>query len=94
MDKILSKKYKLEEYYKLLNKWLSIKINCKEISEYFKIRKMYKTAIYGLGELGKRLYDDLINNKSIDIKYFIDNTKTMEYRGVDVFNPDGGGKNA
>lgn len=62
---------KFKSYYNILNQWLLIKQEGKNIEQYF-IDNNYSTiAIYGMGELGERLCKDLYKS-SIKIKYAID----------------------
>lgn len=73
-DKI--QKFKL--YYELLSEWLYIK-NLKNdnisIENYLNKKGIKKIAIYGFGELGKRLYEDL-KNSSVTVEYVIDKNIT------------------
>jgi len=84
--KTVEKSGKLEarykNYYDVTNQWLRHKNEKKSIREYF-INNNYDTiAIYGMGELGNRLYEEL---KSTDIKvaYFIDKNAEEIYYGLD-----------
>lgn len=54
-----------KEYYSILNQWLIIKQDGINLSSYFHEHNMKKIAIYGMGELGARLYDEL---KDTDIE--------------------------
>ena len=78
---LLSKKVnKFKCYYNTLNEWMIQKNNNMKLEEYF-IRMGYQTiAIYGWGELGKRLYED-IKHSSINVKYVID-------RAIGVINSE------
>lgn len=62
---------KFKGYYNILNEWLSIKLRGDSLSVYFEQKNIKVIAIYGMGELGKRLYEELINSDVI-IKYAID----------------------
>lgn len=62
---------KFKSYYDILNVWLDIKQKGGSLEKYF-IDNGYKTiAIYGMGELGSRLYEEL-RGTSVDVKYAID----------------------
>lgn len=52
-------------------KWLEIKQMGHSLTEYFQQRNIYKIAIYGMGALGCRLYDEL-ENSDVAIEYLID----------------------
>ena len=48
----------------------------------------YKTvAIYGMKELGERLYDEL-KDSDVAVKYFIDKNAGELYADVDILTPD------
>lgn len=84
--------YKFKGYYSLLNQWLSIKQSGRGLEEYF-IANGYKTiAIYGMGELGLRLYEELKNSKEVEIKYAVDQgaalCEELEILGLDDSLPE------
>lgn len=89
----LSKKVKQEEknvdkfkgYYNVLNKWLSLKQEGKSPEEYFLNNGYKKIAIYGMGELGNRLYDEL-KNSGVEVKYAIDKNIADTYSGLKVLD--------
>lgn len=87
--KIVSKKdekvNKFKDYYNLLNRWLIVKHEGKSLEQYF-IDNGYKTiAIYGMGELGNRLYEEL-KNTNITIKYAIDKEAGSTYSELEIIN--------
>ena len=43
--------------FKILNKWLNLNHDGKSLQKYFDDNYIKTVAIYGMGELGKRLYD-------------------------------------
>lgn len=62
---------KFKSYYNMLNQWLILKQQGKTLEQYF-VDNAYKTiAIYGMGEMGNRLYDEL-KESNIHIAYAID----------------------
>lgn len=62
---------KYYDYYLLLSHWLEAKIHGHSTAEYF-ADEGYKTiAIYGMGELANRLYEDL-ERTDIVVRYGID----------------------
>ncbi|WP_167956021.1 hypothetical protein [Anaerosporobacter faecicola] len=78
---------KFRGYYALLNQWLINKNNSKEISEYF-IKNQYKNiAIYGLGELGNRLINEL-ENTEINISYGIDKEDIFDSNAIKIYSID------
>lgn len=79
----LKKVDKFKGYYNMLLQWLDIKQEGKSLSEYF-VNNNYKTiAIYGMGEMGRRLYDEL-KDSEIQIKYVIDKNSITAYSPVEV----------
>jgi hypothetical protein len=62
---------RLNKYYKILNKWLNNIHNGVRLDEYLGNNSIYSIAIYGFGELGLHLYEEL-KNTDIRILYIID----------------------
>ncbi len=89
-NKLMEKDKKIEKfkaYYNLLNKWLSIKQEGKTLEKYF-IEQNYRTiAIYGMGELGKRLYEDL-RNSCVVVNYAIDKNIVETASGLLIVKPE------
>jgi len=81
----LARSNKFKAYYNLLNQWLVINQEGKSLEQYF-INNNYKTiAIYGVGNLGKRLYEEL-KNSSIKVKYAIDRDTSNKLMDLEVFS--------
>lgn len=78
--KIIKSKDKSREqlYYNILNLWLENRNNKKTITEYLKQRNIKKISIYGCGELGRRLAEELLNDGYDNIS-FID-SKRLEFQ--------------
>lgn len=62
---------KYEQYYYLLNKWIELKQKNIDIVTYFKSRNYKDIVIYGMGEIGVHLLEEL-KERDINIKYIID----------------------
>lgn len=78
---------RLRLYYNVLLEWLQKKQDGKNLEDYF-IEKEYKTvAIYGMGELGLRLADEL-KDSSIELKYGIDKNASSVYSDLELKDPD------
>lgn len=78
---------KFKGYYNMLNQWLILKQEGKNLSEYF-INHGYKTiAIYGMGEMGNRLYDEL-KGSDIEVKYAVDQNASSTYSELDVIEKE------
>ena len=57
--------------YRLTAKWLEIKKKGHSLIEFFENNHFQSIAIYGMAELGRRLYDEL-DESGVEIKYLID----------------------
>ena len=78
---------KYKGYYNMLNQWLILKQEGKNLSEFF-LSNQYKTiAIYGMGEMGNRLYDEL-KNSDILVKYAVDKNASGTYSELEVIDPE------
>lgn len=78
---------KFKSYYNMLNQWLILKQEGKSLEQYF-IENGYKTvAIYGMGEMGNRLYDEL-KDSSIELKYAVDQNAANTYSELEVFEKE------
>ncbi len=55
----------------ILAKWLELKQRGVLLEQYFEKHGITKIAIYGIGELGRRLYDELEGSK-VEVKYLLD----------------------
>lgn len=78
---------KMGQFYDLLVRWISIKQQGNSLSTYF-LKNGYKTiALYGMKELGERLYDEL-KGSEIEIKYIIDKNAQAIYSDIDVVTPE------
>ncbi len=79
---------KFKGYYNMLNQWLMLKQEGKSLEKYF-IDNGYKTvAIYGMGEMGNRLYDELKNSTEVTVKYAVDQNAASTYAEIDVIDKD------
>lgn len=78
---------KVHELYMAFDQWLRIRQEGKTLVEYFE-RNEYKTvAIYGMKELGERLFDEL-EGSGIEVRYIIDKKADAIYADVDVITPE------
>lgn len=78
---------KFKAYYNMLNQWLLLKQEGKTLEEYF-VNNGYKNiAIYGMGEMGNRLYDEL-KNSNINVKYAVDENPAGTYSDIEIFDKE------
>lgn len=74
---------KFKKYYKLLNQWMILKNNGNSLKSNLE-KYGYKTiAIYGMGEIGNRLYEDL-KNTGVNVLYAIDKEAGSKYSEIEV----------
>jgi predicted metal-dependent RNase len=76
---------KFKCYYNMLNQWLILKQDGKRLEEYFINKGYQKIAIYGMGELGNRLFEEL-KNSSITVTYGIDKNSSNTYSELEVYD--------
>ena len=62
---------KLMMYYQIMNMWLYLKMHNQSIIPYMKENGYIHIAIYGMKELGERLFDEL-DGTGIEVDYVID----------------------
>lgn len=78
---------KFRSYYNVLNQWLSLKQENKNLSQYFSNNNFKKIAIYGMGEMGTRLYSEL-ENSDIEVVCAIDKNASNTFTELNVIEPD------
>lgn len=78
---------KFKGYYNMLNQWLILKQEGKNLSEYFQSNQHKTIAIYGMGEMGNRLYDEL-KNTDVSVKYAVDKNASGTYSELNVIDPE------
>lgn len=66
------------------NKWLQIKNENRSLKPYFEDNYLSNVAIYGMGSIGRRLYEELCL-QNIDVKYGIDqNAQNIQIKGLEL----------
>lgn len=78
---------KFKGYYNMLNQWLVLKQEGKSLEKYFTDNGYKTIAIYGMGEMGNRLYDEL-KGTSVTVKYAVDKNAASTYSELDVIDPE------
>ncbi len=79
---ISKREEKLMEYYKVLVKWTRLHTKKVQIADILKRKQYYSVAVYGIGEIGKLLLDELIGS-DVSVEYGIDQS-AVEYKGISV----------
>ena len=78
---------KMTKYYFTLNNWIEIKQDNKNLSMYFNTMGYKTVAIYGMKEVGERLYKELKDSEVV-VKYAIDQNAEGIYSDVDIYSVD------
>lgn len=76
-------KDKFRGYYMILEDWLAIREEGISLGEYFIDNHFNSIAIYGMGNLGKRLYDDL-KDTDIIVEYGIDQHYGGKFKDIEI----------
>lgn len=69
----------------MMNQWVRVKQEGKNLAEYFKKNGFRRIAIYGMSYAGETLIDEL-KGTEIEIAYCIDKKADRIYSDVDVFS--------
>lgn len=78
---------KFKNYYNILCQWMAIKQEGRSLKEYFIQNGYNSIAIYGMGGLGCRLYEDL-RGEGLDIKYALDKMAVSPYSELKIIAPE------
>ena len=78
---------KVHALYMAFDQWLRIHQEGKTLTEYFNQNQYQTVAIYGMKELGERLYDEL-EGTDVTVRYIIDKNADMIYADVNVVTPE------
>ena len=76
---------KFQGYFDVTNEWLKVKKRGDNLSDYFTKNEWKKIAIYGMGELGNRLMEEL-EGSEVKILYFIDKYKKENDLNISVYD--------
>lgn len=87
VDQKTQKVDKFKGYYSMLNQWLTLKQEGKSLEKYFVDNGYKNIAIYGMGEMGNRLYDEL-KGSSIKVAYAVDQNAASTYSELEVIEPE------
>ena len=79
---------KIGIYYHILNKWLEMKQKGESLDTFFEKRKIKRIAIYGMKELGKRLWDE-VKGIGIEVVCVIDKNPDGIVGDFVVISPEG-----
>lgn len=82
-EKLKKRTDKFYGYFHLVNQWLVLKNEGKSLKIYFEKNNYKKIALYGMGELGNRLFEEL-KGSNVEISYAIDQKADRIYSDVKV----------
>ena len=71
----------------LMNQWVKVKQEGKNLAEYFEREGYHEIAIYGMSYAGETFADEL-QGSDVKIKYGIDKKANAIYADFDVISPD------
>lgn len=71
----------------MMNQWVKVKQEGKNLQSYFEKKGYHKIAIYGMSYVGETLVEEL-KNSSIEVKYGIDQSADRIYAEFDVVLPE------
>lgn len=80
--------FKWHEYYKLMVQWLQIKDQGINLTEYLREQGYNRVALYGIGDIGKLCYDEIIASEDINIVNVIDMVAQGDYKGCSIIRPE------
>lgn len=78
---------KYRSYYEMLNQWMNMKQQGISLTKYFIDHNYKNIAIYGMGEMGNRLYEELVNTE-INVLYAVDKEAMSRYAELTVLEID------
>lgn len=70
--KVLESRIKFRSYFRILDKWLKAVEQQSILETYFLENHFYTIAIYGMGIMGRHVFEELKDSKEIEILYTID----------------------
>ncbi|MCI8334030.1 MAG: hypothetical protein HFH25_05560 [Lachnospiraceae bacterium] len=79
---------RFEMGFRIFNRWLSLRQNNKTLLPFFRDNRIGTVAIYGMGALGERLYQEL-KDSGIFVEYAIDRLASSKERlGFSVYGSE------
>lgn len=91
MDSRLEDERKMTDKYLslflMMNQWVRVKQEGKNLLSYFERNGYREIAIYGMGYAGRTLVNEFINS-AVKVRYCIDQNANIEYEGLDILLPE------
>lgn len=79
---------KFLQLFHLMNQWVNVKQDGKNLSSYFEKNNYKKIAIYGMSHVGKTLLHEL-DGMGTEVLYGIDRSAYSAYVGINIVTPEG-----
>ena len=73
--------------FRMMNQWVKVKQEGKNLSSYFEKNGYKKIAIYGMNYVGETLLEEL-KGTGVEVAYAIDKNAERIYADIDVYTPD------
>ena len=73
--------------FKMMNQWVKVKQEGKNLSEYFEREGYRNIAVYGMSYAGETLIDEL-ENTGINVAYGIDKSVVTTYAEINIISTD------
>ena len=77
---------KLQHIVRVYDVWMMVKQSGGSIADYLESKNIHNIAIYGMAELGNRLYREL-RESGISVKYGMDMNKRLQLRDLPIIKP-------
>lgn len=87
MNQIQSMSDKHLALFLMMNQWVKVKQEGKNLAEYFEKQGCRNIAVYGMSYAGETLVDEL-KNTGINVLYGIDKNVNLMYEEVDILSMD------
>lgn len=86
MEELTDKSKRYAGYWRILDAWLSMQEAGVSIERYFIDHNIRSVAIYGMGMLGKHLFNELLHS-NVEIRYAIDKKIETVFKDIIVYAP-------
>lgn len=87
MDKAKGESDKFKDLFLMMNQWVNVKQEGKNLSSYFEKNGYRKIAVYGLSYAGETLLDEL-EGTAVEVVYAVDQRADFLNLDIEVFSPD------
>lgn len=91
IESIKEEKHKsnlFERKFNLLDRWLWLKHDNKQIKDFFSLKGYHSLAIYGIGEVAFRFYEEIVRTSNISILYTIEKDRNKTHPELQVYYID------